>query len=114
MCKNFTGEQPRRSVTRLRHGCCPVNLLHIFFHICFISSTLFPKNTSGQLLLDFHGMMLTATKMIFQKLKPRVINFRDYKHFDNKNYRKELLTGISNSSLKFDYSSFSEFFNYVE
>ena len=28
----------------LRHGCSPVNLLHIF-------RTPFPKNTSGQLLL---------------------------------------------------------------
>ena len=30
----------------LRHGCSPANLLHIF-------RTLFPKNTSGGLLLNF-------------------------------------------------------------
>ena len=29
----------------LRHGCSPVNLLHIF-------RTLFPRNTSGGLLLN--------------------------------------------------------------
>ena len=29
----------------LRHGCSPVDLLHIF-------RTLFPKNTSGRLVLD--------------------------------------------------------------
>ena len=31
----------------LRHGCSPANLLHIF-------RTLFPRNTSGWLLLMFH------------------------------------------------------------
>ena len=38
ICSKFTGEHPRR------HGCSPVNLLHIF-------RTPFPKSTSGQLLL---------------------------------------------------------------
>ena len=52
----FTGEHPCRSAISmkllssfieiaLRHGCSPINLLHIF-------RTLFPKNTSGWLLLD--------------------------------------------------------------
>ena len=51
----FTGEHQSRSVISvklqvnfieitLRHGCCYVNLLHIF-------KTAFPKNTSGGLLL---------------------------------------------------------------
>ena len=40
-------------------------------------------------LSDFHRLILTATKMAFQKLRSRVINDRDYKHFDNENYRKE-------------------------
>ena len=47
ICSKFTGERPCRSVILiklLRHGCSPVNLLHIF-------RTLFPKNTSGWLLL---------------------------------------------------------------
>ena len=33
--------------------------------------------------------------MTFQKLKPRVINYRDYKFFDNVRYRNELLQEIS-------------------
>ena len=56
ICSNFTGEHPCWSVIsvklqsnfieiKLRHGCSPVNLLHI-------SRTPFPKNTSGRLLLD--------------------------------------------------------------
>ena len=55
ICSKFTGEHPCRSaISRkllcnfieiaLRHGCSPVNLLHIF-------RTPFPKNTSGGLLL---------------------------------------------------------------
>ena len=55
ICSKFTGEHPCRSVIsiklsnfieiKLQHGCSPVNLLHIF-------SILFPKNTSGGLLLN--------------------------------------------------------------
>ena len=56
ICSKFTGEQPCRSVISikllcnfieiaLRHGCSPVNLLHIF-------RTAFPRNASGWLLLN--------------------------------------------------------------
>ena len=41
-------------------------------------------------LSDFHRMILTVTKMTFQKLKARVINFRDYKHFNNERFRDDL------------------------
>ena len=55
ICSKCTGEHPCRSAVSvtlrcnfieiiLRHGCCPVNLLHIF-------RTPFFKNTSGWLLL---------------------------------------------------------------
>ena len=55
ICRKFTGEHPCRSVISikllynfieitLRHGCSPINLMHIF-------RTLFPRNTSGWLLL---------------------------------------------------------------
>ena len=55
ICSKFTGEHPCRSVISinlqsnfieitLRHGCSPVNLLHIF-------RIPFPRNTSGWLLL---------------------------------------------------------------
>ena len=57
ICNRFTGEHPWRSAISiklksnfieiaLRHGCCSVNLLHIF-------RTPFPKNTSGGLFLEF-------------------------------------------------------------
>ena len=55
ICSKFTGEYPCRSAISInllcnfieiafRHGCSPVNLLHIF-------RTPFPKNTSGGLLV---------------------------------------------------------------
>ena len=57
ICSKFTGEHPCQSVISiklqnnlieitLRHGCSPVNLLHIF-------RTRFLKNTSGRLILHF-------------------------------------------------------------
>ena len=56
ICSKFTGEHPCRSVISiklqsnfteitLRHGCSPLNLLHVFW-------TPFPRNTSGWLLLN--------------------------------------------------------------
>ena len=56
-------------------------------------------------LSDFHRMILTVTKMTFRKLKPRVINYRDYKHFNNERFRDDLLPEIPNSYLEFDNNS---------
>ena len=60
-------------------------------------------------LSDFHRMILTVTYLTFQKLKPRVKNYRDYKHFNNERFRDDLLSEKSNSYLEFD-NSFDEFF----
>ena len=57
----------------------------------------------------FHRMTVTVTKMTFQKLKPRIINYRDYKFFDNVRYRNDLLQEISNSYLEFNDNGFSGF-----
>ena len=51
--------------------------------------------------------------MTFKKLRPRVINHRDYKHFNNENYKKDLLTEMFNFCLRFDDSGFSEFFRFM-
>ena len=63
ICGKFTGEHPCWSVSSiklqssfieivLRHGCSPVNLLHIF-------RTTFPRNTSGWLILSEVNMIIT-------------------------------------------------------
>ena len=62
-------------------------------------------------LSDFHQMILTVTKITFQKLKHKVINYRDYKHFNNERFRDDLLSEISNSYLELNNNSFDEFFN---
>ena len=60
-------------------------------------------------LSDFHRMRLTVTKITFQKLKPGVINYRDYEHFNNERFRDNLLSEISNSYLEFDNNSLMNF-----
>ena len=42
-------------------------------------------------LSDFHMTTITTTKIHFQQLQPKVINCRDYKHFQNENFREDLL-----------------------
>ena len=69
ICSKFTGEHPCRSAISikllcncieiaLRHGCSPVNLLHIV-------RTLFPRNTSGWLLVKL--LQTVTTKSLLQK-----------------------------------------------
>ena len=81
ICNKFTGEHPCQSAMSiklqskfveiaLRHGCYPVNLLHIF-------RTPFPRNTSGRLLL----------------------NVNTYKKKTSKDLKKEIV-GIDNSKTK--------------
>ena len=45
-------------------------------------------------------MVVTVMKTFFEKLKPRVINYRDYKSFKNKLFQEELLFELSNSTLE--------------
>ena len=67
-CTKFTGEHPyRREISikfhsdfieiAVRHGCSPVNLLHIF-------KTFFPENTSGWLLLRMPSKYCVITLFI--------------------------------------------------
>ena len=76
ICTKYTGEHPCQSAIStklqsnfieitLRHGCSPVNLLHIF-------RILFLKNTSGQLLLID---VLSAEDLDFIKIKKTRIQY---------------------------------------
>ena len=49
--------------------------------------------------------------MTFQNLKPKVINYRIFKLFNNERFRRDLLSEISNSNLEFNNNCFAEFFN---
>ena len=69
ICSKCTGEHPFRSAISiklqsnfieiaLRHGCSPINLLHIF-------GTLFPKNTSGRLFAFVKSSVRRAWVQLF-------------------------------------------------
>ena len=76
ICSKFTGEHSCRSAIpiklesnfteiTLRHGCSPVNLLHIF-------RTSNPRNTSGQLLLHVsaYNTILTFNRRVDSSTHP--------------------------------------------
>ena len=44
------------------------------------------NNISETGLSDFHMMVVTELKLGFQKLKPHIVAYRDYKHFDNEKF----------------------------
>ena len=58
-------------------------------------------------LFNFDRIAVTFMKTSFQKLKPKDINYRNYKRFCNESYRNEIVTEFSkpyvenNSSEKF-------------
>ena len=56
-------------------------------------------------LSDFHRMVVTVMKTSFERLKPRVINYRDYKSFENKIFREEL----QNATFEENTDGFKEF-----
>ena len=60
---------------------------------------------------DFHKMTVTVLKATFQKLQPRIINYRDYKNFENFKFREDLILALSNVYLEFDSDGFNAFFD---
>ena len=84
ICSKFTEEHPCRSVTSiklqsnfieiaLRHGCSPVNLLHIF-------RTPFSRNTSGWLLLKSIVLLYYS---IFKVMSNGSLNLRHQSNCTN-------------------------------
>ena len=45
-------------------------------------------------LSDFHKLTFTALKAYFQKQKPKVIKYRNYKKFDNNLFRNDFLNEL--------------------
>ena len=71
--------------------------------------TNFPKSfqhtqTIETGLSDFHKLTLTVLKTHFPRLKPNIVNYRDYKGFVNDYFRSELLQEIN--SLDSDLTNF--------
>ena len=51
---------------------------------------------------DFHKLTFTVLKTYFKKAKPRIIKYRDYKHFDNNEYRNELIKELPSNNMQSD------------
>ena len=60
-------------------------------------------------LSDFHRMTITVIKMYFQKLQLKVVNYRDYKHFQNENFRKDLLFELPKLNIRNNDDGFNGF-----
>ena len=54
-------------------------------------------------------MVVTVIKTSFERLKPRTINYRDYKSFENKLSREELLYELSKTTLEENADGFQNF-----
>ena len=61
------------------------NSPYSFQHSCVIETGL----------SDFHKMIVSVLKTTFQKLKPKIVHYRDYTKFSNYDFKKKLLTNIS-------------------
>ena len=46
-------------------------------------------------LSDFHKLTFTVLKIFYDKQKPKIVNYRDYKSFDNTQFKNDLLKGLS-------------------
>ena len=56
-------------------------------------------------LSDFHKMVVSVFKTNFKKQKPKIITYRDYKHFGNEKLRESLITFFSTDK-NISYDSF--------
>ena len=48
---------------------------------------------------DFHRMIVTVLKTTFQRLPPKIRNYRSYKNFDNEMFRACLFNDLSQEDL---------------
>ena len=62
-------------------------------------------------LSDFHKLTITVLKQYFPKLKPEVVNYRDYQNFQNNEFRAELDNEMSKHDL--GYMEYQHFLNIV-
>ena len=78
----------------------PTNSHYSFQNSCVIETGL----------SDFHNMVtVTVTKTTYEKLKPRIVNYRDYKNFCNDTHRHFLLDKLSTEIININCSGFEKF-----
>ena len=50
-------------------------------------------------LSDFHKMIVTVMKTNFKRMPPKIINYRDYRHFENDIFRNSLLCDLAKENI---------------
>ena len=75
------------------------NSPYSFQHSCVIETGL----------LYFHKMIVSVLKTTFQKLKPKIVHYRDYTKFSNDDFRKKLLTNLSLENINTNSNSLERF-----
>ena len=60
-------------------------------------------------LSDFHEIIIIVKKTTFQKMKPKIVLYRDYIKFSNDNFRKKLLMNLSMESIGTNTNSLENF-----
>ena len=53
-------------------------------------------------LSDFHRMTITVMKAYSPKLRPKLVNYTDFKKFSNESFRDELLTNLCHNAPNYD------------
>ena len=60
-------------------------------------------------LSDFHRMTVMIMRATFEKLQPKVVNYRDYKYFENCRFRAGLLSELSKANIEENEKGLSDF-----
>ena len=60
-------------------------------------------------LSDFHKMTVTVMKTTFEKLKPNIIHYRDYRKFSNDKFRENLISCLSTENIRVDCNGMEKF-----
>ena len=54
-------------------------------------------------------MTVTVMKTRFEKLKPNVMHYRDYRKFSNERFRKNLISHLSTENIRVDFNGMEKF-----
>ena len=57
-------------------------------------------------LSDFHKLTITILKTFFKKQEPKIVRYRDYKHFVPEQFREELVKELSDNQVASDQFEF--------
>ena len=61
-------------------------------------------------LSDFQKMTVTVMKTTFEKLKPNIMHYRDYRKFSNDKFWENLMSRLSTKSIRVDCNGMEKFF----